>query len=97
MLAAWRDIMKEREWWREALTHLVESLTGALLDTAAGQSPEADMTDPAPTTARLLLAVLNQRSRRGLRHHRPRTALQLHGLRGGGGGGLDCWGRGGGR
>jgi len=41
---------------------LIESLTGALLDTPASQGSEANMTGSAPATASLLLAVLHQRS-----------------------------------
>ena len=76
-------------------THLVEALSGALLDTAAGQGPEANMTGSAPATARLLLAVLHQRSEGAVRHHRPGTGpgRHLYGCWRGGGAWLGCWGR----
>ena len=46
----------------DAVTDLVEALTGALLDTSPTESPEADLTHSAPASLGLLLTVLNSRT-----------------------------------
>ena len=50
----------------KAATDLIEALTGALLDTSPPESPEADLTHPAPAGPGVLLTVLQ--TRRASRH-----------------------------
>ena len=71
MLAAWRDIIKERER-EERVTCLVEALARTLPDTPTSESSPADLADSAPAGRSLLQAVV---------HTHQRGALLRHGLR----------------